>query len=340
MKKITFMLLIATLLISCNSKIDQQKIKKQQPLVIYITDYCLSHEKLSNFILDFSAQNDIHIIIEKFTDSSDIYRKINSDSTATIPDIVIGFTNSDPWLEELDSLFINYENTSSFSIKKELNFYGNKFIPFCYYELAFVYNTNEIEIPPETFGSMQDGIWKDKIILPDPEQTSLGRAMLIWSVAAFGKNGYGHFWKSIKENIYRTENKWDNAYRMFLAREAPMVLGFSSIPLYHIDDQKTESIKSFIPQEGGFRLIESIALSNTCESKSDAEKILNYLMSENFQQNLSSTNYSYSVLDLDSDKSILDSIPKSDKIYNNVYNTKKIGENFNTWIKKWKKIMM
>ncbi len=339
MRNILLLLITIVILTSCNSQQLESSNEEKETFIIWTTNCGLTNTNLNEEISDFGRSNEKILDIRFFDDSFDLNMELKSDSTTLKPDFIIGFTNVDPWIINNDSLFISYPQEISDGVLKQFKHNNRMLIPLYYHDLAFIFNRDEIEDIPDTFGRMQDGYWKDKLIMPDPEKTSLGRAMLIWSIAAFGKNGYSHFWKSIKENIYRIEEKWDDAYRQFLAQEAPIVLGFSTIPRYHEKKGDRNNIGAFIPQEGGFRLISYAAVTTGCSDEGFAKELIKHLLLKSTQAKLDKLNLGNPVIDISSSAESSVSTPVAERYYNGKITTETIEKNFDIWLKRWKKIM-
>jgi len=340
MKKILLVLILA-LIISCGKK-DNNKISDEiQTLNIYAVDIFLNEDLYENIIPIFTNIFKCEITVTKFPNALSMLDKAISEKDSTNIDIVFGIDNTLLFRALQDSLFFPYESNNLHNINDDLIFDKEYRVnPVCYSNIVFIYNSNVITNPPSTFGEMQDGKFKDQIILLDPRTTSIGRAMLYWSVAAFGRNGYGHFWRSIKDNVFSIFDNQNDAYNAFLAGEAPMIIGMDTTPIYHIQHDNTDKYKSTIPKEGGFKFIQGVGILNSSPKKDLAGKFVDFLLSLEFQKIITDEMWmkpANKKVKLPVEYEIL---PKITKDYTNELSIRQTRWQYNEWIAKWKRIML
>ncbi|MDP8201368.1 MAG: thiamine ABC transporter substrate-binding protein [Candidatus Tenebribacter burtonii] len=340
MKKIiTFLIII--LVLSCNKQNENEIPKKIRTLNIYAVDVFLNEDFYENIIPIFTDIIECEIVITKFTDALSMLEKAISEKDSTDIDVLIGIDNTLLFLAEEDSLLLQYESNNLLDIHEDLIFDKKHQInPVCYSNIAFNYNSYIISDPPITFGEMQDGKFKDQIILMDPRTSSIGRAMLYWSVAAFGRNGYGHFWRSIKENVFSIFDNQNDAYNAYLAGEAPMIVGLETTPIYHIQHDNTNKYKSTIPKEGGFKFIIGVGILKSSQKEYLSKKFVDFLLSKEFQELITKEMWMKPVnrkVMLPVDYEIL---PQITKDFTNELSTRRTSWQYNEWITKWKRIML
>jgi thiamine transport system substrate-binding protein len=256
-------------------------------------------------------------------------------------DVVLGIDNTIFYNVLRDSVFLEYEPQNLKHVDESLIFDKTyHVIPVYYSQLAFIYNSFAIEKPPITFGEMQDGKFKKKIVLMHPSSSSLGRAMLLWSVAAFGENGYGHFWRSVKENIYSIAENYDDAYNMFLAGQAPLVIGYSTTPVYHLQKENSDKFRSTIPTEGSFNLIRAAGICRWTEKQELAKRFMEYLLSDDFQNFIPDNMWMYPANDKVNNGLDFELLPVSKKDYSTSLSQWSIRRRLQKWIVQWESIML
>ena len=340
MKKIVLFFLVV-LILSC-SKQDKNKIPEEiQTLNIYAVDVFLNEDFYENIIPIFTKIFKCEVNVIKFSNALSMLETAILERDSTDIDLLFGIDNTLLFLAGKDSPFIQYESKNLHYIHENLIFDKKHQInPVCYSNIAFNYNSYVISDPPITFGEMQDGKFKDQIIILDPRTSSIGRAMLYWSVAAFGRNGYGHFWRSIKENVFSIFDNQNDAYNAYLAGEAPMIIGMETTPIYHIQHDNTDKYKSTIPKEGGFKFIVGVGILNSSQHKYYARKFVDFLLSREFQEMITEEMWMKPVnkrIKLPVDYEIL---PQITKDYTNKLSTRQTRWQYNEWIAKWKRIML
>ncbi len=340
MKKI-FLLLILVLILSCNKQNSVETSNEIQTLKIYAVDIFLNEDFYENIIPIFTNIFKCEIKVTKFSNSLSMLDQAISEKDSTDIDLVFGIDNTLLFRALQDSLFFPYESNNLHNIDDDLIFDKEYRVnPVCYSNIAFIYNSYIITDPPSTFGEMQDGKFKDQIILLDPRTTSIGRAMLYWSVAAFGRNGYGHFWRSIKDNVFSIFDDQNDAYNAFLAGEAPMIIGMDTTPIYHIQYDNTDKYKSTIPKEGGFKFIQGVGILNSSQKKELAAKFVDFLLSLEFQEIITDEMWmkpANKKVKLPVDYEIL---PQITNDYTNELSIRQTRWQYNEWIAKWKRIML
>ena len=209
-------------------------------------------------------------------------------------------------------------------------------IPFCYNYLSFLYDADIIRNIPKTFGGLQDGDLKKKILLPDPETSSIGRGLLLWSVGLFEVNGYRHFWKSVKRNIYQLTENYDDSINRFYAKEAPIVLGF----LTELENSQPDTnYNYFIPQEGYLRYIDGIAISKNTKKLFLVNNFINYVLNEEFQTIIAENKFMFPVNKLVLEDVVKTKINKPDKDAWKKLKKYSIKHQIKYWISRWKKTM-
>ncbi|MCD6177634.1 MAG: thiamine ABC transporter substrate-binding protein [Candidatus Cloacimonetes bacterium] len=336
---ITFLIII--LVLSCNKQYENKIPKKNRTLNIYAVDVFLNEDFYDNIIPIFTDIIECEIVITKFPDALSMLDKAISEKDSTDIDLLFGIDNTLLFKAEKESLFIQYESNNLHDIHEDFIFdKEHRVNPVCYSHIAFNYNSYVISDPPITFGEMQDGKFKDQIIIMNPRTSSLGRAMLFWSVAAFGRNGYGHFWRSIKDNVFSIYENQNDAYNAYLAGEAPMIVGLETTHIYHIQRDNTDKYKSIIPKEGGFKFIVGVGILKSSQKEYLADKFVDFLLSKEFQESITEEMWMKPVngkVKLPVDYEIL---PQITNDYTKELSTRRTSWQYDEWIAKWKQIML
>ncbi|MBN2460006.1 MAG: thiamine ABC transporter substrate-binding protein [Candidatus Cloacimonetes bacterium] len=293
--KFLSIVMVSFFLFSCARKEHRVQVSQQNKLLIYATNNCLCEDDWQKQLQQYAIDHNFVLDFRFFSSGSqmlDYY--LNERDSLEIVDILLGLDNTN--LSDIQSANIlrSYKPFSYSALHKSILIdKNNHFLPLAYSYLAFLYDSNELVNPPVTFGEMQDGIWKKKIIILDPTTSGLGRSMLYWSLAAFGENGYGHFWRSIKENVFAICNNFDEAYSMFLAHEAPLVIAWSTTPVYHQRIKGSDKIKAIIPREGGYMYIQGMGICCDSPNPELAERLIDFLVSRDFQVHIPFNKWMY-----------------------------------------------
>ena len=341
MKSILLVCIGTFLIIGCSTQKETVQNSDNSELNIYASSIFLNSDFYSDVIPVFEEIFNCHIRLKEFNNVQSMFQQIIAEKDSLEVDIILGLDNTLSAEAISESLFIDYEPKNLKFVKKELIFdKTNHLNPVYYCNLAFIYNSDAVEEPPETFGEMQDGKFKNMIVIPNPETSSFGRSMLLWSVSAFGENGYGHFWRSVKENIFTVAEDYNDAYNVFLAAEAPLLFGFSTIPVYYSQINKTTKYRSIIPQEGGYYLIHGVGIARSTKHQRLAEQFVEFLLSEDFQNLIPKETWMFPVnkkVELPYEFKLL---PEPKKNLNGELSSRVVQRSLKSWIKRWKKIML
>ncbi|MCF7859058.1 MAG: thiamine ABC transporter substrate-binding protein [Candidatus Cloacimonetes bacterium] len=334
-------IIISIMSLSCWQTKEREIPETVQTLNVYTVDVFLNESFYHDILPVFSDIFNCNIELTRFSSSFQMLDHVRAESDSCKADILIGLDNTQYYSFYSDSLFASYEPTGINNLHSNLIFDKHNVItPICYSNIGFNYNSNALGDPPLSFGEMQDGKYKEQIIIMDPRTSGLGRALLHWSISAFGISGYGHFWRSIKENILKCYENQDDAYNAFLAGEAPIILGFETTSLYHNDIEKSNKYRNTIPQEGTFKYIIGVSILKSTEQEYLAKKLVDYLISPQFQEKIISGMWM-----LPANKKIklppeYEILPKAGKDLTNDLSVRQIRFQQNTWISKWQKIMI
>jgi len=146
--------------------------------------------------------------------------------------------------------------------------------------------------PPASLEDLTKPEYSKKIILMDPRTSTPGLGFLAWTQAVY-KDGWKDYWKRLAPSILVMTPGWDTGYGLFTKGEAPLVLSYSTSPAYHKAYEKTERYKALVFAEGHSAQIELAGILTSSRHKKDAEKFLDFLVSEEAQALLPETQWMY-----------------------------------------------
>jgi len=168
----------------------------------------------------------------------------------------------------------------------------NRLVPYDYGNFAFIWNSESKITPPASLEDLTKPEYRKKIILMDPRTSTPGLGFLAWTQAVY-KEGWKDYWKRLAPSILAMTPGWDTGYGLFTKGEAPLVLSYSTSPAYHKAYENTEKYKALVFAEGHSAQIELAGIVSTSKHKKDAEKFLNFLISEEAQAILPETQWMY-----------------------------------------------
>jgi thiamine transport system substrate-binding protein len=275
-----------------------------------------------------------------FPNSNALLDSLASELFETNPDIVMGLNNINTKEKKLDSLFIEFSPKNLRHLSKKIQLDKNSTLyPYAWTQLGFINSSDKIVNTPTTFGEMQDGIFKNKIIMPDPLSTDEGKAILLWSMAAVGLNGFEHFWLSVKNNLYKIPGSYDESFNMLLSNQAPIMIGLVSHTLSQSALLDSKRLSANMPSEGSFNYYFYCGIYKHSANLSLAQKFIEFCLSEEFQTNVSRGLWLYPVNENIKLSDQFLQLPISDKDYSTTLSSRIIHKNMKSWLNRWLKIM-
>lgn len=163
------------------------------------------------------------------------------------------------------------------------------FLPFDWGWFAFVH-AKSLKNPPTSFEALAASDLK--IVIQDPRSSTPGLGLLMWVKAAYGDRS-GEIWAGLKDNIVTVTPGWSEAYGMFLEGEADLVLSYTTSPAYHLIAESDDSKTAALFDEGHYLQIEVAAKLASSDQPALAEAFLTYLVSDEAQSILPTTNWMY-----------------------------------------------
>ncbi|MGB5863406.1 MAG: thiamine ABC transporter substrate binding subunit [Sulfitobacter sp.] len=162
------------------------------------------------------------------------------------------------------------------------------FAPYDWGYFAFVHNKG-LEAPTNFKALGESDL---TIVIQDPRSSTPGLGLLMWVKAAYGDEAPA-IWQSLADNVVTVTKGWSEAYGLFLAGEADMVLSYTTSPAYHLIAEEDDSKTAVEFDEGHYMQIEVAGTLAGTDQPELAEKFLNFMVSEAAQTVLPTTNWMY-----------------------------------------------
>ena len=261
-----------------------------------------------------------------------LLNKVILEGETTKADIVLGLDMNLFDLAEQSGLFTshNIKDINNF-INLPLKWESNKFVPYNYGYFSFVYNEANLETPPKSMDELINST-NARIVIQDPRTSTPGLGLLTWMKALYGDKA-GHEWKKLNKKIISVTKGWTDAYyNFFMAGEADMVLSYTTSPAAHIMFEERYDILATTFEEGNYITIEFAGILNNSKNKDLANKFLNFMLSEEFQSVIPSTNIMYPVTNI---KDLPEAFEKLEVPKFIQMDPKEINKNKEKWIDEW-----
>jgi thiamine transport system substrate-binding protein len=147
---------------------------------------------------------------------------------------------------------------------------------------------------PVSLEELTDPRYNGLLVVENPATSSPGLAFLLATIAHFGEEGYLDFWQRLADNGVVTVNDWNTAYYTNFSAagegQQPMVVSYASSPVAEVVFAETPPSEaptgSIIGPQTCFRQIEFAGILKGTPNRALAEKFIDFLLSEPFQEDI------------------------------------------------------
>ncbi len=280
----------------------------------------------------FEEKHNADIEFVAVDSAATLLNKVILEGDTTKADIVLGLDMNLFDLAEQSELFTSHNiNNINNIINVPLKWESNKFVPYNYGYFSFVYNEANLESPPKSMDELINST-NARIVIQDPRTSTPGLGLLTWMKALYGDKA-GDEWKKLNKKIISVTKGWTDAYyNFFMAGEADMVLSYTTSPAAHIMFEERHDILATTFEEGNYISIEFAGILNNSQNKDLANKFLNFMLSEEFQSVIPSTNIMYPVTNINDLPEAFDKLDVPNFIQ---IDPKEINKNKEKWIDEW-----
>jgi thiamine transport system substrate-binding protein len=286
MIKILYTLLLLTVLVAGNEK---------PTLTIYTYDaFSVSWGPGPKIKKVFEKEHHCNVKFVGMSSSIGALRKIQLEGKNTKADILLGLDTNIAQAANETGLFAAHGLDTS-HLDLPVAYEDSNFVAYDYSYIAFVYDTNRLQKPPDSFEALAAMPEDFKIIIQDPRSSTPGLSLLLWVKEIYKENA-GEYWKKLIPHILTITKGWSESYGLFLKGEADMVLSYTTSPAYHIIDENRTNFKSAQFKEGHYGEIEVAAMLNSSKHKDLAKEFLRFLHSETFAEIIPTANWAYPVI--------------------------------------------
>jgi len=309
--------------------------KYTDQLVIYTYDSFVSDWGPGDIIKKkFKEKFDHDIKFLAVDSAATLLTKIILEGSSTKADIVLGLDMNLFEEAKKTGLFEkhNIKNLENI-LTLPINWKDKFFVPYNYGYFAFVYNNNKFTKPPSSMYELINNT-EARIVIQDPRTSTPGLGLLTWMKAIYGDNAKNE-WKKLNKKIISVTKGWTDAYyNIFLAGEADLVLSYTTSPAAHIMFEDNYNYSSINFTEGNYLSIEFAGILKSSQHKDIANNFLNFMLSEDFQSIIPTTNIMYPVINIKN---------KFPEAYNKIHLPTKslqidptvLNNNREKWIKEW-----
>ena len=147
---------------------------------------------------------------------------------------------------------------------------------------------------PETF----DGLLRDRfagdLLTQNPVSSATGKAFLLHTIQAKGRDGYLDYWRGLKENDVRVIEDWSTSYTAYSNGEAPMVVSYSTDQVYaHEEGENLAKHRLRFLNDQGYANPEGMAMFEGTDRPELARTFMDFVLRPEVQSEIAVRNVQY-----------------------------------------------
>ncbi len=310
------------------------RMEKEKILNIYCYDSFASEWGPGPALAEaFNKATGIQVNLMAPGDAVTLVSKVIMEKEAPAGDLLIGPDNNLLARVLAEDILEAYDAPALKDVAPELDFDKSRhLIPFDWGYFAICYDSEAIGTPPRSLEDLTKPEFARSLVLMDPRTSSPGMGFLLWTISVYGED-YLDYWQRLKASVLTVSENWSTGYGLFTSGEAPLVLSYSTSPVYHKMWENTERYKALEFAEGNYLQIEGAGIIKGAAHPQAARAFIDYMLSPEGQNIIAAANVMMPVLtppDLPAafEEAFISSSPL-------LLNPKDIATNKETWIQQW-----
>jgi len=310
-KILVFTLFVSLLLTACTTTASLTKVPGELTTLTVMThdSFSVSQEVLSAF----ETSNNIKVNFVKGGDTGATLNRLIleslSDSTPGA-DVFFGLDNTFLSRALEQDLLEPYNAPQLAKIPAEFKLDPeNRALPVDYGDVCINYDKawfkqNDLPIPT-SLADLTDPQYANLLVVENPATSSPGLAFMLATIAEFGEDGWLEWWQAMKTNGVQITSDWETAYYTYFSGSSgrgaqPMVVSYASSPAAEFIYAETELSESPTASLTGagmcWRQIEFAGILKGTKNRAAAEKFIDFLLSQPFQEDVPMQMFVFPVL--------------------------------------------
>lgn len=299
----------------------------------------------------FEAANDVDVIFLQSGDAGTMLNKAILAKDAPLADVMFGVDNTFLSRALEADIFDVYQSPKLSDISAEFVLDASfRALPVDYGDVCINYDKeyfaeNDLDVPG-SFEDLAKPEYKGLLVVENPATSSPGLAFLLATRAHFG-DGFLDYWQSLKENGVVITDGWETAYYTNFSASSgqgsqPMVVSYASSPaaeVFFASEPLTESPTASIVAPGMcFRQIEFVGILKNGQNRDLAEKFVDFMLSEPFQEDMPLNMFVYPVNEIAQLPDVFTKYAQTTEQPAHI-SYSDIAANRDAWIEAWAEVM-
>ncbi len=144
---------------------------------------------------------------------------------------------------------------------------------------------------PTSLDELATEAFASRFVTMNPETSSPGFAFLLATIAAYGEDGWQDYWQKLADGGVTVTSGWTEAYYGEFVQgggDKTIVTSYATSPAAEVlfADPAVDSSPTGVLTEGCFRQIEFAGILKGTEHPGEAEKLIDFMLSETFQADI------------------------------------------------------
>ncbi len=310
-KMLFFTLTLSLLLAACTSTTSPTTVSdKPTPLTVMTHDsFSVSEEVISAF----ETANNIKVNFVKGGDTgATLNRLILESLSGSTPSADVFFGLDNTFLSRAldENILEPYDAPQLAQIPAEFKLDPeNRALPVDFGDVCINYDKAWFEqnaLPiPATLTELAEPQYANLLVVENPATSSPGLAFMLATIAEFGEDGWLDWWQAMKTNGVLITSDWETAYYTNFSGSSgrgaqPMVVSYASSPaaeFIYAETELSESPTASLVEAGMcWRQIEFAGILKGTKNRAAAEKFIDFLLSQPFQEDVPMQMFVFPVL--------------------------------------------
>jgi thiamine transport system substrate-binding protein len=277
-----------------------------------VTLTVMTHDSFSIsevIVRQFEEANHAKVVFIKGGDAGAVLNRAILSKDSPQADVLYGVDNTFLSRALNEGIFEVYASPLLEQIAEEYKMDNqNRALPVDYGDVCINYDKDYFAegklIVPQILQDLTKPEYKGLLVVENPATSSPGLAFLLATIAEFGPDGYLQYWKELRQNGVEVVNGWETAYYTNFSASSgkgaqPMVVSYATSPAAEVVFASTPLIESPTASILGvntcFRQVEFVGILQGTKQRSLAEKLIDYMLSVPFQEDIPGQMFVYPV---------------------------------------------
>lgn len=256
----------------------------------------------------FETANNADVVFLASGDAGTMLNKAILAKDAPLADVMFGVDNTFLSRALEADIFDAYQSPALSDVPAEFVLDSSyRALPVDYGDVCINYDKKYFEendlAVPASFEDLAKPEYNGLLVVQNPATSSPGLAFMLATRAYFG-DGFLDYWQSLKENGVVVVDGWETAYYTNFSASSgqgpqPMVVSYASSPaaeVFFASEPPTDAPTASIVASGMcFRQIEFVGILKNGQNRDLAEKFLDFMLGEQFQEDMPLNMFVYPV---------------------------------------------